>query len=208
MPLRWPKPARCPAGWKNRQGSSADARLPGPGRIFRCGQSARGSFQLSLAWAPFPEGMIPRRWPKPARCSAGWKNRHGSSADARLPGSGRTFRCGQLARGSFRPDLAWAPFPEGGGAPGVAKIDLLPGKVGKPAGGCPANSAGDGRLLKSARWLGSERHDRCGMGARVKKEGVVGHFSTAPRPKRRGVLGAPLSMRQWIPGRRRPVQGW
>ena len=108
-----------------------------------------------------------------------------------MPGPGRTFRCGQSARGSFRPALAWAPFPEGGGAPGAAKTDLLPGKVGKPAGRCPANSAGDGRLLRPARWLGSERHDRCGMGARAKKK-KVWSATSRPHPGQSGGVSSAL----------------
>ncbi|ERI96336.1 hypothetical protein HMPREF0262_03558 [Clostridium sp. ATCC 29733] len=71
---------------------------------------------------------------RPTRRPAGWKNRQGSRADNRSPGPGRTFRCGQSTWGSFRPDLAGAPFPEGGGAPGAVKTSSLSSRMEKPAG--------------------------------------------------------------------------
>ena len=142
------KPARYPAGWKNRQGSGADDRLPGPGGAFRHGQSAWGSFRPALAGAPFPEGVAFLGRSRPARCPAGRENRQGSRADVWLSGPGRTFRCGWSAWGSFRPALAGAPFPEGGGAPGMAKTSSLPGKVGKPIGGGPSDPAGNDQILR------------------------------------------------------------
>ena len=79
MLLGWPKPARCPAGWKNRQGSRADAQLPRPGGAFRYGQSTWGSSRPALAGAPFSEGTVLRGRSRPTHCLARWANRQGMS---------------------------------------------------------------------------------------------------------------------------------
>ena len=131
------------------------------------------AFRATLAWAPpVRADAAPLGRPGPARRPAGWKKRQGSGADDRLLGPGGAFRCGQSAGGVSGPPWPGPPSPRGGGAPGMAKTSSLPGKVGKPTGGGPADPAGNDQILGPARRPGSERHGRCKIGARTpKKEG-------------------------------------
>lgn len=161
-----------------------------------------------MAGAPFPEGAVLLEWPKPVRCPAGRKNRQGSGADDRLPGPGRAFRCGQSAWGSFRPALAGS-LPQGGGAPEAVKTGLLPGKMGEPTGDVRQTQRGMTGFWDRPVSRTTSAMNAAGEGqGPPKKEGVAGRPSTAPRSKWRGVLGAPLPMRQRVSDRCRPVQGW
>ncbi len=172
--LGWSKPARCPAGRKNRQGSRADDRSPGPGRSLPLWTVGLGEFPARLGRGTLPRGGR-RSWDGQNRLAVR-QDKPAGECRRPLPGPGRTFRCGQLAWGSFRFALAWAPFPEGGSAPGAVKTDSLPGKVGKPTGDAGRPSRND-QILRPTRRPGSERHDR-GQGPQRRKG-----WPAAPRPR-------------------------